>query len=248
MLVFLLASLGAFFLIPAVPAWACGKVNFAPQSYFVDENDGQVVLTIVLLRKYPESRTRTIGYQTKTGTAKSGTDFAPKSGSVTFSPEDTSKTIAIDIVDDSTKESAERFEVEAKPGASNNCVESGPDASVTIDDDEHIPKPTPSRDSEDDPPPTSQPDATSGSAGPFDPGVSDPSLPATETPTPTPSPTDAESSPSPEPAGVSASGSFGEGGGLSAFALAGIAIGVIVIGSFAVAGVRRRFLATQTPS
>jgi hypothetical protein len=245
--VFLLASLGAFFLIPAVPAWACGTVTFSPQNYAVGENDGHVTLTIALVLDNPESRSRTIPYNTKAGTAQAGGDFETKSGSVTFSPGDTAKTLAIDIVNDSTNESLERFEVVLKPGTSNQCIEAGSDALVTIQDDDPKPKPAPTRDEGSDPPPSdSEPDPSTGS----DPSqvVSDPSLPATETPTPTPSPTEAESSPSPEPADVSASGSFGEGGGLSAFALAGIAIGAIAIGSFAVAGVRRRFLATQPPS
>ena len=249
MLVFLLASLAAFFLIPSVPAWACGTVSFSPQSYAVDENDGHVTLTIALVLDNAESRSRTIPYNTKAGTAQAGGDFKTKSGSVTFSPGDTSKTLAIDIVNDSTNEAVERFEVELKPGSSNQCIEAGSDALVTIQDDDPKPKPSPTRDEGSDPPP---PDSDTGPTTGSDPGqvASDPSLPATETPTPTPtpSPTDVESSPSPEPADRTASGSFGDGGGLSALALAGIAIGAIVIGSFAVAGVRRRFLATQPPS
>ena len=246
---FLLASLAAFFILPAAPAWACGKASFSPQTYLVGEKDGRVFLTIVLHMDQSDTRTRKIGYQTVAGTAKSGADFVATSGSVAFSPGETSKTFAIDIVDDSTNESTERFGVKIKAVPSTSCVTSGPEATVTIDDDDPIPQPSPTRDEGSDPPPSdSEPDPSTGS----DPGqvVSDPSLPATETPTPTPtpSPSDTGSSPSPEPAGVSASGSFGDGGGLGAFALAGIVIGAIVIGSFAVAGVRRRFLVTQTPS
>jgi hypothetical protein len=249
MLVFLLASLGAFFLTPAVPAWACGKASFSPQSYLVGEHDGRVFLSIVLHMDQPETRTRKIGYQTLAGTAKSGADFVATSGTVAFSPGETSKTFAIDIVNDSTKESTERFEVKIKDVPATSCVEGGPNATVTITDEDPLPQPSPTRDEGSDPPPSdSEPDPSTGS----DPGqvASDPSLPATETPTPTPtpSPADVESSPSTEPADVAASASFGDGGGLSAFALAGIAIGAIVIGSFAVAGVRRRFLATQPPS
>ncbi len=246
MLVFLLASLASFFILPAVPAWACGTASFSPGNYGVGENEGHVTLTLTLALNNPESRTRTIGYQTKTGTAKSGVDFAAETGSVTFSPGFHTKTFSISIKDDSTHEPAERFEVEVKPGPTNGCIEPGPDASVTIQDDDPKPKPSPTRDEGSDPPPDSEPDPSTGAAP--DPVVPESSDPGTPTPSTTPSPTDVESSPSPEPADVAASGSFGDGGGLGAFALAGIAIGTIVIGSFAVAALRRRFLVTQTPS
>ena len=245
--VFLLTSVAALTLIPAIPAWACGAASFSPQNYTVGENDGHVTLTIALVRSNPsEQRTRTIGYQTKTGTAKSGSDFAATTGSVTFSPGDHTKSFTLTIKNDSTNEPTERFEVEVKPGPTNGCIEPGPDASVTIQDDDPKPKPSPTRDEGSDPPPDSEPDPSTGSApDPVDLETSDT---GTTTPTPTPSPTDAESSSSPEPADASASGSFGDGEGLSGFALAGIAIGAITIGSFAVASVRRRFLVTQPPS
>ena len=37
----------------------------------------------------------------------------------------------------------ERFEVELKPGSSNQCIEAGSDALVTIQDDDPKPKPSP---------------------------------------------------------------------------------------------------------
>ncbi|MEX2555747.1 MAG: Calx-beta domain-containing protein [Actinomycetota bacterium] len=245
MLVFLAASVAALSLVPAGPAWACGKASFSPQSYTVGENDGSITLTIALVLNNPESRTRTIGYQTKTGTAKSGQDFFAKTGSVTFSPGDHSKTFTVNIKNDSTNEPTERFEVEVKPGPTNGCIEPGPDATVTIQDDDPKPKPSPTRDEGSDPPPSDpEPDPSTGSAP--DPVVAEPSVTASASPTPSPTPsTSASSTASPA---VSASGSFGSGGGLSAFALAGIALGAITIGSLAVAGVRRRFLVTQPPS
>jgi hypothetical protein len=195
----------------------------------------------------PESRTRKIGYQTVTGTAKSGSDFVATSGAVAFAPGETSKTFAIDIVNDSTNEATERFGVRVKSVPATSCVAGGPDATVAIADDDPLPKPSPSREAE---PVPSPKDPTGSSSGGTATGA-DPELSVVEDPasgTPTPSPTPATSTSSTASPEVSAAGSFGEGGGLSGFALAGIAIGAITIGSLALAGVRRRFLVTQPPS
>lgn len=245
MLVFLLPFVVALLLIPT-SAWACGKASFSPQTYVVDENDGRVFLTIVLHMDRPDTRTRKIAYQTVAGTAKNGTDFVGTSGSVAFSPGETSKTFAIDIVNDSTNEPVERFGVKMKTVPATSCVAWGPDAIVAIDDEDPAPKPPP-REAAPVPPPKEDSSSSSSrnTATPEEPQLFEPPPPAS----PTPSPTVSQDAPNPRPADVTevASG-VGGGGGLSGFALAGIAIGSIAVGSLAVAGVRRRFLVIRPPN
>lgn len=243
-LVLVLACVAAFLLSQSLPAWACGKVSFSPQSYVVGENSGHVVLTMTLVLNNPESRTRTIPYNTKAGTAKAGTDFKSTSGSVTFSPGTTSRTLAIDIVNDATDEPTERFDVELKPGTTNQCIEAGPDASVVIQDDDPKPKPTPPRGDETDPPPASGADPTPGSSVTVDPEGS-----ATTSASTSPSPTASDSMSSPLTADDLDRTPGGDGSGLTAFALVGILIaGAIGVGAAAALVARRRSSATQPPS
>ncbi len=62
-----------------------------------------------------------LSYQTVSGTAKSGEDFTAKSGTLTFLPGETTKTITIEGKGDSKKESNETFYLDLF-GLSSNAL------------------------------------------------------------------------------------------------------------------------------
>jgi hypothetical protein len=79
-----------------------GVLQFSAPTFTVNENGGAAVLTV--------SRTRgsvgtvTVEYAATSGTAVAGSDFTDATGTVTFAPGETSKTITIPIVDDGLDE------------------------------------------------------------------------------------------------------------------------------------------------
>ncbi len=72
-----------------------------------DEDAGSFTFTVTL---NPSSlQTVTVDYATGGGTATSGSDYTPASGTLTFSPGDTTKNVTVTIVDDDVDESDETF-------------------------------------------------------------------------------------------------------------------------------------------
>ncbi|MBU6950260.1 Calx-beta domain-containing protein [Hahella sp. HN01] len=75
----------------------------------VDEAAGQATLKLILNRA--SNAPVTVQYMTQDGAATSGEDYVAASGSVTFEPGETEKTIAIEIIDDEDEEADEPFTV-----------------------------------------------------------------------------------------------------------------------------------------
>ena len=71
--------------------------------------DASVDFTVTLDRASPD--TVTVDYRTSPGTATAGTDYTAASGTVTFAPGDTAKTISVPIVDDDVEDGGETFSV-----------------------------------------------------------------------------------------------------------------------------------------
>jgi hypothetical protein len=91
-------------------------VELSSSSYTVGEADGTVTITVTLSAS--SSNTITVDYATSDGTATGdsnggadGGDYATVSGTLTFSPGQTSKTIVVDVYDDFCCESNETFTV-----------------------------------------------------------------------------------------------------------------------------------------
>ncbi|MGH2726312.1 MAG: Calx-beta domain-containing protein, partial [Actinomycetota bacterium] len=239
----IVVSATGFLLVPALPSWACEEAHFSPSTYSAGESDGSVTLTVK--NPFPREGPRTVEYATVTGTAKGGSDYVTESGILSFTGNETSKSFSITIIDDSAGEADERFYVKLKltPGSCITAV--GPAAMVTIHDADAAPQPTPTREEESTPPPQS-PTGPSGPGPDAEPGAfAPPFSPDDRTPEPTPTATDGETQPerSPDERTV-ASASGPEGGGLSVLALAGIAFGVLLVGSTAIVYVKDRFLTT----
>ena len=83
----------------------------------------------------------TVDYRTFDGTAESGTDYEPTSGTLTFNPGDSSKTFSVPIIDDSLEESSETIIAElSRP--TNAVLSTQFEATAIILDDETLPPTT----------------------------------------------------------------------------------------------------------
>ena len=71
--------------------------------------EANVDFTVTLDRASAD--TVTVDYRTSPGTATEGADYTATSGTVTFAPGDTAKTISVPIVDDDVEDSGETFSV-----------------------------------------------------------------------------------------------------------------------------------------
>jgi hypothetical protein len=78
-------------------------------------------------------QTVTVNYATSSGTATSGDDFTAVSGSLTFLPGETSRTIVVPILDDTTFENSETFNVTLS-GASNATLGAAVGVGTILDD------------------------------------------------------------------------------------------------------------------
>ena len=156
----------------ALPAYAaCHIAVFQPATYSTGETSGSVVVTVVLQGGQPEC-SGTVNYATEPGTATAGQDYTHVQGTLNFSVgDDRSEQITIPIVDDSTQEGEEKFQVRLSQPTGTITGVGGP-ATVTIqDNDEAAPSPPP-------PPPPPPPSPS-------------PSPPApSPSPSPEPSPTE----------------------------------------------------------
>jgi hypothetical protein len=83
-------------------------------------------------------RTTTVPYTTKNGTAVAGLDYTAVSGTLTFAPGETAKSIDVAVLGDALNEAAETFTVEIGAPPNGNAV-SGSPATGTITDDDPVP-------------------------------------------------------------------------------------------------------------
>jgi hypothetical protein len=89
----------------------------------------------------------TVSYATSDGTATAGSDYSPASGTVTFEPGETVKTIQVPIADDATPEgTGETFSVALSGPTGGAALGSPRSTTVTIADDDLAPGATPPAD------------------------------------------------------------------------------------------------------
>lgn len=113
-------------------------VQFETPGYIINENGGQVAIQVTLssAAAFPI----TVDYATSDGTAAAGSDYTANSGTLTFAPGETSKTINVAVLDDSAFESNEIVNLtlsNVTPGTTFLGVPSS--ATLTILDDEQQP-------------------------------------------------------------------------------------------------------------
>jgi arylsulfatase A-like enzyme len=103
----------------------------------VEGNGGTVKIFLPVTLSHPSSRTVTVAYATANWTARAGRDYVAASGSLSFSPGQTSKSLAIRVYGDTVPEPEEQFLVDLS--APVWAVVADGQALVTIIDDDTTP-------------------------------------------------------------------------------------------------------------
>lgn len=118
-------------------------LQFSSATYSVTEGNGNASLTVNL--SGASSQTVTVNYTltngTATGGACGGADFVNTGGTVTFNPGETTKSISVQICDDTTYEGDETFNVTLSSPSSGATLGTPATAAVTIT--ENDPRPLP---------------------------------------------------------------------------------------------------------
>jgi len=102
----------------------------------VEGDAGTTPATFTVTLSNPTTQTVTVDYQTTGGSAASGTDFQPASGTLTFNPLVTSLPINVDVAGDTVDESNETFTVTlSNPNANGAILDGTATGTITDDDD-----------------------------------------------------------------------------------------------------------------
>lgn len=100
-------------------------------------NTGTSTLTFTVTLSSASSQTVTVHYATADGTAIAGSDFQSSSGTVTFSPGQTSKTISVAVIGDRVGETDEMFSV-LLTNAANAFLPDGTGTGTIVDDEPFV--------------------------------------------------------------------------------------------------------------
>ncbi len=114
--------------ISTLPTVSIGDVE-------VDEDDGTVTFT--LTKTGAAVLPLTVDYASADGTAVDGLDYTGVSGSVTFAPGETEKTVVVTLIDDSTTENTEEFSLNLSNPV-NGTIGTGT-GTATVNDDDTVP-------------------------------------------------------------------------------------------------------------
>ena len=95
---------------------------------------GPVGITFTATLSDPSARTVTVGYATADGTASAGADYTATSGTLTFTPGQTSATVTVAVLDDATDENNETFFVNLSAPA-NATISDAQGVGTVVDDD-----------------------------------------------------------------------------------------------------------------
>ena len=102
----------------------------------VDEAAGTASFEVTLGRQQGQSAggTVSVDFSTVDGTAKAGSDYGAKSGTLTFLPGESVKTVTVDLLNDSVPESAETFSLVLSNAATGVIVRDGATAIIGAND------------------------------------------------------------------------------------------------------------------
>jgi len=128
--VFVLLNDGNWSLPPPVPAiWIFGDARD-------ERNKGNTTFSFQVTLSNTSSGSVTVSYRTTDGTATtSDRDYAATSGTLTFSPGQTSKTITVQVKGDRKREANESFYVELLTPSANATIGQGRGTGTIINDD-----------------------------------------------------------------------------------------------------------------
>ncbi|HVK07868.1 MAG TPA: Calx-beta domain-containing protein, partial [Gemmataceae bacterium] len=94
------------------------------------------VLTFIVRLSAAYDKAVTFSYQTRNGTATvANNDYRAKSGTITFNPGETAKTITIEVVGDNRREGDETFYVDLFSNTSNSVLLDGTGLGTILNDD-----------------------------------------------------------------------------------------------------------------
>jgi len=100
----------------------------------VEGNKGTSRLSLTVTLSRSVSSTVTVNYRTIDGTASSKSDYTPASGTVTFQPGQTSRTISISIIADKKREPNETFLVQLSSPVGATIDDAAATATIVNDD------------------------------------------------------------------------------------------------------------------
>lgn len=109
-------------------------VDILPGNLTISETAGTAVLTVQL--SFTSTFTTTVSYETADDTAVGGVDYAPISGTLTFTPGITSQSLAIPILDNTSDEPDRQFTLALSAPAFALLGQSS--ATITIADDDDV--------------------------------------------------------------------------------------------------------------
>ncbi|MTD45041.1 DUF4394 domain-containing protein [Conexibacter sp. W3-3-2] len=120
--------------VDGLTAFTGSTVRFGAASTAVAENGGTATVTIV--RENGADSAATVSYTTADGTGKAGTDYTATSGSVTFQPGETVKTVSVPVIDDAVAEGTKTFAVALTASTGGARISTPALTAVSILDDE----------------------------------------------------------------------------------------------------------------
>jgi hypothetical protein len=111
-------------------------VQLSSSTYQVAENAGTA--TVAVTRSGTTTSTATVSYAAANGTASAGSDYTSTSGTLTFAAGDTTKSVQVPVVNDTSAESTETFvfSLSAPSGGTQLGAPSSATVSITDDDRE----------------------------------------------------------------------------------------------------------------
>ena len=113
---------------------------FSPSSYTASEHTGvSTLVTVKVELSTSPGETVTVDYQTSDGTATAGQDYQSVSGTLIFSPEQTSKTFTMYVLDDDITEPDETVYFKLS-NPKNGTLGAPSQATLTIKDNDALPK------------------------------------------------------------------------------------------------------------
>jgi probable HAF family extracellular repeat protein len=100
-------------------------------------NNGTTSLFFTVTLSFASSQTVTVNFVTANGSATAGSDYLAKSGTLTFAPGETSKTVSVLVNGDRLAEPNETFFVNLS-GATNATIADGQGVGIILDDEPRI--------------------------------------------------------------------------------------------------------------
>ena len=113
------------------------SLQLGASTYTIYESNQNISVTVT--RTGDVSASTTVGYATSDGTATAGSDYTAVSGTLTFAPGETSKTVTVPLLNDNVYEGNETFNVTLSNPSGGASLVFPMTAAVTIYDDESQP-------------------------------------------------------------------------------------------------------------